>query len=289
MFGQTFYFSTLRKYVIYVGTLFDDIRVLRTNANGDVIENVKVPITYAPKEKMLARVFQDANLDRPSATMPLPMISFEMGKITYDGSRKLPTVGKVVKKAQTPNEPDKFRYQYNPVPYNVDFKVHIYAKHVEDGTKVLEQILPYFTPDWTSSLRLIPEMDITMDIPVVLNDVSYSDTYEGELDKSRQIIWTLDLTVKGYFYGPIKKTAIIKFVNVNFMIPSVPDGHLADAVGSTPISYKITVQPGLAANGAPINWHGAPNNATGTIPYTEIEANNDYGYITQIYDTEDIT
>lgn len=286
MFGQTWYFDTIRKYVILVGTLFNDIRIAKYDKEGNQVSLVRVPITYGPKDKMLARVFQDPNIDRPTATFPLPMISFEMGKIQYDGSRKLHTTGRIaVKNDAAANDASKFKYQYNPVPYNVNFKVFIYSKNVEDGTKILEQILPFFTPDWTTRVNLIPEMEVIMDIPVILNNIDYSDNYEGDLKDRRQIIWTLDLTVKGYFYGPVKKTGIIKFINVDFFIPEVADGKLADAVGNTEMDVKVTIQPGVDANtGAPINYYGAPNTSINTLPYQEIEANSDFGYITQIYD-----
>ena len=127
-----------------------------------------------------------------------------------------------------------------------------------------------------------------MDIPIILNDISYSDNYDGQFQKRRAIIWTLDLTLKGYVYGPVKKGGIIKFVNTNFYIPEVADGKIADAVGNTPIAEKVTVQPGLNANGQPINYFGGPNSNTGTIPYNEIEVSDDYGFITQIYNTDEI-
>lgn len=285
MLGQTFYFSTIRKYVILVGTLFNDICVVKTDPkSNNEVSLVRVPITYGPKDKMLARVFQDPNIDRPTATFPLPMISFEMGKMSYDGTRKLHTIGKVSNKSDLTTEQSIFRYQYNPVPYNIDFKVHIYTKNVEDGTKIIEQILPYFTPDWTTRVKLIPEMNITMDIPVVLTDISYEDNYEGDLKDRRQIIWTLDMVVKGYIYGPVKKSGVIKFVNVDFFIPPVADGQLPSAVGNSSSEYKFTVQPGLSNTGQPINYSGRANTNTGTVPYQEIQASDDYGFITQIYD-----
>jgi len=285
MFGQTFYFSTIRKYVILVGTLFNDIRVVKKDSSNNEISLVRVPITYAPKDKMLARVFQDPNINRPSATMPLPMISFEMGKMEYDGTRKLHTTGRSTVKSPTANSQSIFNYQYNPVPYNVSFKVYVYAKNVEDGTKIIEQILPFFTPDWTTRVNLIPEMNIIMDIPVVLNNISYSDDYaDGDMSETRKIVWTLDLTVKGYIYGPVKSSGIIKFVNIDFYIPPVPDGQLPSAVGNSNIDYKLTIQPGLDANGNPVNYSGAPNSNIPTIPYGEIQASDDYGFITQIYD-----
>lgn len=286
MFGKPFYFSLIRKYVILMGTLLNDIRITRTDKDGNVTSLLKVPITYAAKDKMLARVIQDPGIDRPSATTPLPMISFEMGKMAYDGARKLNTIGKV--SVKDPDNVSKFKYQYNPVPYNIQFKAFIYAKNAEDGTKIIEQILPYFTPDWTTTVNLIPEVEVTMDIPIVLNNISYTDNYDGTYENRRAIIWELDFTLKGYIYGPVKTSGIIKFIKTNFYIPSVADGKLADAKGVTPVAEKVTIQPGLDANGNPITYTGKPNANTGTIPYVEINAEDDYGFITQIYNFDEI-
>jgi hypothetical protein len=267
-----------------MGTLLNNIRITRTNSNGDISALIKVPISYAAKDKMLARILQDPNIDRPSAVAPLPMISFEMGKVKYDGSRKLNTINRTVVKNDS--LPNKFKYQYNPVPYNIDFKVYIYAKNVEDGTKIIEQILPYFTPDWTTTVNLIPEIEITMDIPIILNNIDYSDNYDGDFKDRRAIIWSLDFTLKGYFYGPVKSSGIIKFIKTNLYIPST--NTAAQGVGITDVSERVTVQPGLDANGDPINYYGEPNTNLGTLPYTEIEADDDFGFITMIYDTEDL-
>lgn len=279
MFGQTFYHSLIRKYVILVGTLVNDIHITRTDKDGNTIFFLKVPVTYGPKDKMLARITQDPGIDRPTATMPLPMISFEMGQMSYDKDRKLNTIHKVSVKSDDKN---KFKYQYNYVPYNIAFKIYVYAKNAEDGTKIIEQILPFFTPDWTTTVNLISEMEETKDIPVILNKVSYSDNYDKDFKERRAIIWELDLTLKGYLYGPIKKSGIIKFVNVNLYTPSVPDGKLAYAVGNTSIAEKVTVQPGLTANGQPTT------NINETIPYTEISVDDDYGFITRILNEDEL-
>ena len=140
----------------------------------------------------------------------------------------------------------------------------------------------------TKHQNIGPEMEIIMDIPVILNDIRYEDKYDSDFKERRAIVWTLDLTLKGYIYGPVKKSGIIKFVNTTFYIPSVPDGTLADSVGNTSPAERVTVQPGLLSNGSPVSWYGAANSSTGTIPYAEIEANNDFGYITQIYNTDEL-
>ena len=270
MFNQTFYFQTLRKYVTLFGTLFNEIHITRTDRNGNMTAFIKVPITYAPKEKMLARVGQDPNIDRPSATVTLPLMSFEMTDIRYDSDRKLPTINRIAKRTTDAN---KLRYQYNPVPYNIGFRLYIYVKNAEDGTKIVEQILPYFTPDFTVTVNLIPEMETNIDIPVVMNSIAQEDTYEGSFQQRQAIIWTLDFTVKGYIYGPIKTGAIIKFANTVFYTPSVPDGEMDTAVGNVdPVSY-VMIQPGLTANGQPTS------NAAISIPVADIEATDDFGYV----------
>jgi hypothetical protein len=280
MFSTPFYFSLIRKYVILVGTLFNNIHITRTDTNGNTTALIKVPITYAAKDKMLARVLGDPQISIETAVTPLPFISFEMGKMFYDRDRKLNTIGRVA--ARDANNPNKFKYQYNPVPYNINFRVYVYAKHAEDGTKIIEQILPYFTPDWTSTVHLIPEMNVTMDVPIILNNINYSDNYDGSYKDRRAIIWELDLTLKGYLYGPVKNSNIIKFVETNFRIPNVPDGSLSSAVGVTEISERVTVQPGLTADGSPTS------DIDLTVPFTEIDINDDFGYITRILTIEEI-
>jgi len=286
MFGSPFYFSLIRKYVILMGTLVNNIRITRTDKAGNVTSLLKIPVTYAPKDKMLARVLQDPNIDRQSATIPLPLISFEMGRMTYDGTRKLNTINKVSIKDTT--DSNKFKYQYNPVPYNIEFKVYIYAKNAEDGTKILEQIIPYFTPDWTTTVHLIPEVEVTMDIPIILNNISYSDNYDGQFKDRRAIIWTLDFLLKGYIYGPVKKANIIKFVENNFYLPTVDDGKLPSVVGKENVLEKLTIQPGLDIDGNPINYYGIHSQSTGTIPYLDIEVTDDFGFVTMIYNEDEI-
>jgi hypothetical protein len=229
-----------------------------------------VPLSYAPKEKMLTRFENDPNIDRETAVL-LPRMSFEMSSVSYDSSRKLNTLGKVVVKDV---DSKKLKYQYNPVPYNFDFTLYVYVKNAEDATKIIEQILPFFTPEWTSSVSLIPEMNVTMDIPVTLNNISIEDTYEGDFKTRRALIWTLNFTLKGYIYGPVKKNAVIKFANTTFYIPTVT--NLRDAVGNTTPNDRVTVAPGLDANGNPTS------NASISISRDLIEADDDYGFIVDV-------
>lgn len=268
MFRQTFYFGTIRKYVTLFGTLFDDILIERTNSTGALTQLVKVPITYGPKDKMLARLNADPDIDRPTAVATLPMMSFEMTNISYDGSRKLNTIKRTV--VSDNSNANRMKYQYAPVAYNIGFRLYVYVKNAEDGTKIIEQILPYFTPDWTTTVQLIPEMEITLEIPVILDRISQEDTYDGNFKERRAITWTLDFTLKGYMYGPIKSGAIIKFANTVYYTPS---SDLLTGIGTTDPTMYYTVQPGLTANGQPTA------NGSQSIDPNLITATNDFGYV----------
>ena len=272
MFGHgVFYFSTIRKMVIYFGTIINDMRITRTNADGDVVATLKVPLSYAPKDKMLARVDADPEITRQTSIY-LPRMSFEMTGLAYDGARKLNTVSRQVVKDNS--NANKLKAQYNPVPYNFDFNLYVYVKNAEDGTKIIEQILPFFTPDWTATVNLIPEMNIAMDIPIILNSISMEDTYDGSFEERRAIIWTLNFTVKGWIYGPIVSKPIIKIANTQFFVPSGgSQANVAASVGETDVIGRITVKPGLDANGNPTS------NANTTINYSSIEVDDDFGYV----------
>jgi len=273
MFGHTFYFSTMRKYVILFGTLFNDVHITRTNSAGQTTHLLKVPLAYAAKEKMLTRLENDPEIQREAAVI-LPRMSFVMEGVTYDSTRKLNTLGRIAVKDSS--NPNKMKYQYNPVPYNFNFKLYVYVKNAEDGTKIIEQILPFFTPDWTSTVALIPEMSVNMDIPVVLNNIQIEDTYDGNFKERRALIWTLDFTLKGYIYGPVKKSNIIKFSNTNFYIAESGDTNLGSIVGNSTPNDRVTVAPGLDANGNPTT------NSSLTIDRNLIEADDDYGFVTDI-------
>lgn len=259
------YFQTTRKYITMFGRIFSDIQITRER-NGQRTQIMTVPLTYAAKEKMLVRVASDPDIDRQVA-VTLPVMSFEMIGIKYDGSRKLPSLNRIAARTTDNNS---FKYQYNPVPYNLDMNLYVYVKNNEDGTKIIEQILPFFTPDWTITANLIPEMDVKVDIPIILNDIRFEDTYDGDFKDRRAIIWTLSFTVKGYFYGPIKQSAIIKFANTQFFVPTT--NTATQGVGITPVSEKLTIQPGLTRDRQPTS------NVNLTIPYNEIDVNDDYGY-----------
>ena len=270
---KPFYFSLIRKYIICFGTLFNNIYITRTDKTGKVKDLIRVPITYGPRDKALARVVEDPNIDRPTAVYPLPMMSFEITGFDYDGSRKLQTVNRV---SVNDTDKNKRKYQYAPVPYNISFQLSILCKNAEDGTKIVEQILPFFTPDWTVTANIIPEMNIKHDIPVILNRVGIEDVYDGNFADRRSMVWTLDFTLKGYLYGPVKTAKVIKYANTQIFVP--PD--TADSISDVedPV-VTIHIQPGLTANGQPTS------NSSISIPVNDIVASDDFGFVIDIDET----
>mgnify|MGYP001476375931 CR=1 FL=1 len=215
MLGSTFYHQTIRKYVAAFGTLFNDINIERKNSSGTVVERVKVPLAYGPRQKWILAL-SDTTDQRRVLAARLPRIGFALTGVSYDSVRKLNTVIRNV--AANTASTGSVLSQYNPVPYNFDFELFILVNNAEDGTQILEQILPYFTPEFTVTINTIPDMGIKTDVPIILNSASQSDEYEGELATRRTIIWTLSFTLKGQLYPDIKSGSVIKTIEVNFRI-----------------------------------------------------------------------
>ena len=225
MLGSTFYHQTIRKYVAAFGTLFNDINIERKNSSGTVIERVKVPLAYGPRQKWILALSETTDQRRVLGAR-LPRIGFALTGVNYDSVRKLNTVIRNV--AANTASTGSVMSQYNPVPYNFDFELFILVNNAEDGTQILEQILPYFTPEFTVTINTIPDMGIKADVPVVLNSASQSDEYEGELATRRTIIWTLSFLLKGFVYPDVKSGTLIKSIEVNFRIPGSSDSDVED-------------------------------------------------------------
>lgn len=278
MFGNEFYHETIRRYVIVFGTMFNDLVVWRRNSAGSIVKRIKVPIAYGPRAKFLSRLRQDPNLSKPSG-IDLPRMSFQISGYNYDSTRKLPTVGQI--KAAVANNSVNGAV-YNPVPWNIDFELSIYVLNAEDGTMLLEQILPFFTPEWTNTMKLVDDLDIRMDVPVILNTITTEDTYEDSYENRRTIIHTLSFTMKGYLFGPVKNKDIINIANTRTF---VVEGFSSDlATESNTIASNTTlantlfftttqVRPGLDANGDPTT------NAAISIAPGNIASNDNWTYI----------
>ena len=213
MLGQSqFYHETIRKLVVAFGSMFNDIHLVRKNNAGVITQTMKVPLAYGPKQKFLARLRQDASLDNKVA-VTLPRIGFEITGLTYDPTRKLNRVQRF-KKVKSGSD-KKLDTQYMPVPYNLEFSLSIMSKNSDDGLQILEQILPYFQPDYTVTINDNVAMDSKRDIPIILNSINYEDSYEGDFASRRSIIYNLSFTLKFYLYGPVTSTSVIKTVQVD--------------------------------------------------------------------------
>ena len=262
MFGHTYYHSIIRKYIIMFGTMFNDIDVQRFNTAGERVQTLRVPIAYGPKEKYLVRLAQDPNFDRDVA-ISLPRMSFEITSMNYNSTRKLPST---IKNVYVYTDKDKLKYQYTPVPFDINIALSVFVKNADDGVQILEGILPFFTPEWTNTINLIPELKLKMDVPVVFNDISTEDTYEGDFSTRRALIHTLNFTVKGYLFGPVRTQGVIKRAITTTNVETT-DGS------SSAISSILTATPGLTANGTPTT------DSTITVPPEQISSTDDYGFI----------
>lgn len=205
-----FYHSLTKKSVILFGRLFDDITVVRTsNTTGKETQRFLVPIVYAPKEKMITRIESDPNLLRQVQSI-LPRMSFEITGLSYDATRKQ---NSLLRSVATNNSASTVKSQYVGVPYDITFALNVYARNIDDGTHIVEQILPFFNPDFTVTAAMVPDMGFLKDIPIVLNSVSNDIQYEGNFDSVRYVYWTLTFTMKTYFYGPITTPKVITSAN----------------------------------------------------------------------------
>lgn len=212
--NATFYNRTIRKIVVAFGTVFNDIYLVRYTKDGlTAKETIKVPLNWGAKEKYLTRLTADPTLTKSIATT-VPRISFEMTGMSYDSSRKLPTTVRNF----SANNATTVNAQYVPVPYNFDFSLSIYVRNTEDGTQILEQILPFFTPDFSVTVDFIPLMDPKYDMPIILNSVSNEVDYEGDMMATRLIIWNLEFTAKSHIWPPVKTGKIINVANTNLYI-----------------------------------------------------------------------
>ena len=203
----------MRKVVVAFGTIFNNINIVRTNSSGAVTQSMKVPLAYGPKQKFLTRLREDPNLNKKVA-LTLPRIGFEISGIAYDPSRKLNSIQKF-KKTNNSDSGKTMSSQFMPVPYNMDFELVVMAKQSDDALQIVEQILPFFQPDYTITLNDNTSMGTTRDVPIILTGVTYSDEYEGSFEDRRVLTYTMSFTAKFYLYGPVTDQKVIKQVQVD--------------------------------------------------------------------------
>tara|TARA_B100001029_G_scaffold37785_1_gene29025 strand:+ start:1058 stop:1900 length:843 start_codon:yes stop_codon:yes gene_type:complete len=197
MLGTFFYHEIIRKTVIAFGTVFNDINVRHQDKTGKDISNIKVPIAYGPRQKFLARLQQQPDLNK-AVQISLPRMSFEMTSIDYDSTRKAGVTQTF--KAQ---DGKKFKKVFMPVPYNLGFELNVMTKTQDDSLQIVEQILPFFQPGFTLTIDLVKQIGEKRDIPLILQNISFTDDYEGNYETRRALIYTFTFTAKTYMFGPI--------------------------------------------------------------------------------------
>jgi hypothetical protein len=242
MFGYQWYHGTMRKYIVWFGTMFNDI-VIPNNARSDTgeVTHQKIPIQYASRDVMIERVKMEENLD-PSSQQPqisLPRMSFAVVGYNYDAERAIGVHEKIARKS---DDPDKFHVMYTSTPIDIGFRLWIYVDHDEDATKIVEQIYPWFKPEWNATLKIIPELDISIDVPCELTSIAKDEPLEGRFEDGRAIVWTIDFTMRAALFGPKRTKPIIKFANEYFFFGN----SAADADDRV---AEVLVKPGLDANG----------------------------------------
>ena len=225
MFGTYFYNKNIRNVVILFGTVFNDIIVRRVNSSNVTQEEFRVPIAYGPAEKFLVRLREATDISKGKVGLTLPRMSFEFTAINYDSTRKLITT-KQFKKIHA-SDPNKLITVYNPVPYDFDFTLSIMIKNSDDGTQILEQILPYFTPEYHVTMNEMSALGIKRDIPIIFTGLSTEDSYEGDFISRRALIHTLSFVVQGFLYGPTSDMGIIRTVDVNKYNATVSSNKLS--------------------------------------------------------------
>lgn len=212
--GNVYYHGSIRKSIVAFGRLFSDIYIDRKQGDsveGDTIQRLQVPLSYAPKEKWLVRLDSQSDLENNTTAITLPRMSFEILGYTYDSSRKLNRMQQIKVDQSATTKPTV----YTPVPYNLDISLYVLTKTQEDGMQIIEQILPTFTPEYTLTINMVPDMGITMDVPVILNSVTVQDDYDGSFTDRRFVTHTLNFEMKINLYGPISGQGIITTVNAN--------------------------------------------------------------------------
>ena len=229
MLGTYTYNKIIRKCVIGFGTLFNNIEVRKENKDGSVYSRMKVPLAYGPRQKFLARLEQQADLNQKVA-ITVPRLSFEMTGISYDSSRKLaPTT--LTLKADTNNAVKK---QFTPVPYNIDFELNVISKTNDESLEIMEQILPVFQPSYQMTIKLVDNMNDFRDVPIILNSVSYSDDYEGTFDDRKITLITMQFTVKAYIFGPVGTAAPIKKAKADIYTT------MPSSTATRQVAYQVT-------------------------------------------------
>lgn len=234
---KVWYHGITRKAIVAFGVMFNNLYVRRKDNAGNIQQTVKVPLSYAAKNKMLSRILRLPIAEENKYQVILPRMSFEVIAFEYDGARKI----NLMNQTAIPVSQTQAKRVYGPTPYNLTINLYAYAKNQEDGLQIFEQIAPAFNPDFNVTVTYIPEMGIKHDLPIILNSVTYDDSYEGAVEDQRMIIWTYTFTLKLYYYGPTENQDIIRTAIVDIFNNS--------SLTSRINNYTVTTDPSDALPG----------------------------------------
>lgn len=295
MFASHFYHETIRNCVVAFGTLFNDLTILKKNADGTDRISVQVPLAYAAREKFIQRLNEDTRLDdetnpNPHVQMTLPRMSFNMVSMSYDPTRKRNTIHRRRIK-DTQNEQGYLSYQYSEVPYNLGFELGIYATTFEDGLQIVEQIIPYFTPEFNVTFQKAggdTDINSKIDLPIILESVNLDYEYLGDMESRRLLIWTMNFNVKSNIYGPTKRAKTILSSSVTlFDLDGNTSGQISGHTGGdeyrssednnvfgaiSRIDTGISGGTGIFIDGSQETPNADPPYTTTDIKYTFIDA-----------------
>jgi hypothetical protein len=230
LYATPFYHKVFKRAIIAFGSLFSNIIIERQGSNGEVAQTIKVPIAQSPKEKWLVRVESDPSLDQHTYTT-LPRLAFEITGITYDSARKTNKLNRVVCAGTDSN----MKYALSPVPYNLDISLYVLTKTQEDAFQIVEQILPFFMPEFTLGVKSLDQLNVVSDIPIILNTVSQQDDYDGDFQTRRFITWTLNFTMKLTLFGPVRQGGVINNVTVDITNVDNTTLETYNAFGASPL------------------------------------------------------
>ena len=282
MFGSHFYHATMRKSVAVFGTMFNNISVIRKDGAGGVLNQIKVPLAYGPKQKFLSRLDQNTLTDG-SMALRLPRMSFEITSLEVDLNKKENKLNKITAPYST--DTNKRQHIQAQTPYNIGMQLNILAKNQDDGLQVLEQILPFFQPDYTVTIRPIDGWNnYKQDVPIILNTVSILDEFEGDYLSRRVLTYSLDFTMKMTFYSGTDTQGIIKSIDIDWynqsntdeqyegvnidVVPSTATGDDTLVTG-TPGSGEYNIVTTYDPLGVPNSWIAIVTSPSGTFTIGE--------------------
>lgn len=243
-----FYNSHIKNAIVAFGRVFSGIQIVRADHN-DPTKNqlLDIPLNYAPKEKWLVRIEQDPELTNQVYTV-LPCMSFEILGYTYDPTRKLNRMGRISRNADpvAPLTEMSVRNEvFTPVPYNLDISLYVLTKTQGDNLQIIEQILPIFTPEYTVNIASMPDLQLSDNLPIILNSVTTQDDYDGDFQTRRFVTTTLSFTLKLNLYSGIASNKIIHTTKTGFHITPTSTNILADNTTAGEIAVSVGTIPGL--------------------------------------------